>query len=220
MTRVHGGRLLATLAAFVLIGWGVGALCTSALGTADLDAVRDVAASRTASATVAAHVFSWIGSGFVVFPLAAVFGVSMYWRGRRAAAIAVALSTLGGLAIVNADKLLVGRPRPPLRHLDKVTGYSFPSAHAAHTAALCAVLLIVGGATRRGARAAVAVAASCVLVACVAFSRVYLGVHYPSDVVAGVVVGAAWSLAASRLSHGDRQPVAEEGRPGRPGGAI
>lgn len=46
-----------------------------------------------------------------------------------------------------------------------------------------------------------ALVAGSMLVACVAFSRVYLGVHYPSDVVAGAVLGASWSALASRLGH-------------------
>ena len=73
-----------------------------------------------------------------------------------------------------------------------MTGHSFPSGHTGQTAALCAVLVIEGF-MLRGARP--------LLVACVAFSGVYLGVHYPSDVVAGSVLGASWSAVASRQSH-------------------
>lgn len=194
--------LVALLIAFILVGWGVGALVTSALTTADLDAVRDVASERTPAATVLAHVFAWVGSGFVVFPVAIACCLTLYRQRRRAAALAVALSTVGAQLIIDLDKLLVGRRRPPLYHLDRVTGHSFPSGHTGQTAALCAVLVIEAF-VLRGPRPPqiAALVAGGLLVACVAFSRVYLGVHYPSDVMAGAVLGASWSAVASRLGH-------------------
>jgi membrane-associated phospholipid phosphatase len=169
---------------------------------ADLDAVGDVASNRTPAATVVAHVFSWIGSGFVVFPLAFACCLTFYRRRRRAAALAVVLSTLGAQLIIDLDKLLVGRRRPPVHRLDLVTGHSFPSGHTGQTAALGAVLVIEAF-VLRGPRPPqfAALVAGGLLVACGAFSRVYLVVHYPSDVVAGAVLGATWSAVASRLGH-------------------
>jgi membrane-associated phospholipid phosphatase len=198
----RAATLVALVIAFILVGWGVGALVTSALTSADLDAVRDVASDRTAAATVVAHLFSWIGSGFVVFPVALACCLTLYRRRRRAAALAVVLSTVGAEVIIDLDKLLVGRPRPPLHHLDRVTGHSFPSGHTGQAAALCAVLVIEGF-MLRGQRPPqfAALVLGGLLVACVAFSRVYLGVHYPSDVVAGAVLGASWSALAIRLGH-------------------
>lgn len=205
MTRARSSRaatLVGFLIAFILVGWGVGALVTAALTPADLDSVRDVASERTPAATVVAHVFSWVGSGFVVFPVALACCLILYRQRRRAAALAVALSTVGAQLIIDLDKLLVGRRRPPLHHLDRVTGHSFPSGHTGQTAALCAVLVIEAF-VLRGPRPPqfAALVAGGLLVACVAFSRVYLGVHYPSDVVAGALLGATWSAVASRLGH-------------------
>ncbi len=205
MTQTTGWRsamLVTLVVVFILLGWGIGALVTSSLTPADLDAVRDVASDRTAAATVLAHIFSWIGSGFVVFPVALACCVTWYRRRQWASALAVAISTVGAQVIIDLDKLLVGRHRPPLQHLDRVTGHSFPSGHTAQTAALCAVVVIEVF-LRRGPRPSLfaALAAGGLLVACVAFSRVYLAVHYPSDVVAGAVLGVGWSAVASRLSH-------------------
>jgi len=201
--RARWALLLAgALAAFLLVGWGIGALVTSTLTASDLGAVRDVASDRTGAATVVAHVFSWIGSGYVVFPVALASCLLLYRQGRRDSALAVALSTVGAQIVIDLDKLLVARHRPPLQHLDRVTGHSFPSGHTGQTAALCTVLVIEVFA-REGSRRRlyVAIAASALLVACVGFSRVYLGVHYPSDVVAGAVLGISWSLVASELAH-------------------
>jgi undecaprenyl-diphosphatase len=210
--------VVGALAVFLLVGWGIGALVTSTLTASDFDVVRDVASDRTAVATIVAHVFSWIGSGFVVFPAAVVCCVLLYRQGRRASALAVALSTVGVQIIIDLDKLLVGRHRPPVHHLDRVTGHSFPSGHTGQTAALCTVLVIELFA-RQGPRKRLyaAVAASAVLIACVGFSRVYLGVHYPSDVIAGAIFGICWSVVASRLalmwSPDDQRSEIPPGRP-------
>jgi undecaprenyl-diphosphatase len=154
-----------------------------------------VAADRTGFLTGFAHVLSTIGSGYVVFALAAIACVFLYRRRRGAAALAVAVSTAGAVVISNVDKLLVGRPRPPVHHLEHVTSASFPSGHATQSTAFYGTLLVVvlwssGSARLRATLAAVATAS---LVLAIAFSRVYLGVHYPSDVVAGMLLGGSWS---------------------------
>jgi membrane-associated phospholipid phosphatase len=209
-------RGVAVLVAFVLLGWGAGNLCTSVLAAPDLDAVRDIASSRAAPETLAAHVFSRIGSAWVVVPVALLVGVSMDRRGRRDAALAVALGTPGALVIADLDKLLVGRPRPPVHHLEPVAGSSFPSGHATQTAALVAALLLQRLAGP-GPRALVLATAASLLVACVALSRVYLGVHYPSDVAAGVTLGVAWSVVAGRLVYRARQALPAAGTGDWPG---
>lgn len=198
----RAATLVAVLSAFILVGWGVGALVSSALTPAHLDTVRDVASDRRPAATVVAHVFSSIGSGFVVFPVALACCLTFSRQRRRAAALAVVLSTVGAQLIIDLDELLVGRRRPPLRHLDPVTGHSFPSGHTGQTAALCA-LLVIEGFVLGGARPPqfAALVAGGLLLACVAFTHVYLGVHYPSDVLAGAVLGLTWSAVTSRLGH-------------------
>jgi undecaprenyl-diphosphatase len=186
----------------MLIGWGLGALCTSVLGPADLDAVRDLAADRTDAVTVMAHALSWLGSGYTVYPVALVFCVTMYRRARRAQAVAVGIATVGAVSIYAVDKLLVGRHRPPVPHLEAVHGWSFPSGHATQSTAFTVALLIVLlGRHPRREIAIAAVTAGCLLVAGVSFSRVYLGVHYPSDVAAGILLGASWSAVISWLTY-------------------
>ncbi|SRR6266700_1272582 len=81
------------------------------------------------------------------------------------------------------------------RILVQVTGYSYPSGHSLSAAALYLTMAIIAGShLRTTASKAVLVAGSCVLVATVGVSRVYLGVHYPSDVVSGISLGTAWAL--------------------------
>ncbi len=104
----------------------------------------------------------------------------------------------GGVLINEILKLAFHRPRPHFAHpLVTLTSYSFPSGHtnaAVLFYGLMAVILTSAGRTRRCRAPAVAAAALVVLL--VAFSRVYLGAHYLSDVLAAMAEGVAW-LAAS-----------------------
>lgn len=189
--------LVAALTVLVLAGWGIGELVRS-LDAADLEAVRDVAAQRTPAETTVAHVLSRLGSSLVIGPLAVVCCAALYRLAGPARALYLAVSTAGAVVIFNVDKLLTGRPRPPVAHLEAATHSSFPSGHATTSAAFYLALVIVvasiGGARLR---VAVTAAAAVLLVIGIAASRVYLGVHYPTDVAAGLVLGTAWTLATA-----------------------
>jgi undecaprenyl-diphosphatase len=186
------------MAVFLVVGWGVGELWLSIVGSADLDAVRDVAGQRSRAFTDATRVVTWAGSAYVLVPLALICCVALGRAGLRREAVAVALSLSGAMLLSNWVKLLVARPRPPVAHLQTAAGASFPSGHATQASSLCFSLVLVLpalGAQRRVTGAAAALAL--VVVVAVAASRVYLGVHYPGDVVAGVLLGAGWAVFVS-----------------------
>jgi undecaprenyl-diphosphatase len=190
--------LVAVLAGLILAGWGAGELIGS-LHTADLTAVRDVAGDRTPAATAIAHVLSRLGSSLIIVPVALVCCAVLYRLAGPASALFLAVSTAGATVIFNLDKLLVGRPRPPVRHLEVVAHSSFPSGHATLSAAFYLALVIAfASLSRSRARAAAGLAVAVVLVAGISASRVYLGVHYPSDVAAGVLLATAWTAAVAR----------------------
>jgi undecaprenyl-diphosphatase len=191
------GLLIAWIV-LVLVGWGLGELSSSAAQASDVDAVRDVAQGRSPLLTTLAHTLSFVGSGYVIVPLTVVVCVSFYHRGRRVDAYAVTLSALLAMALSSVTKIIVDRSRPPVHHLEVATSASFPSGHATQSAAFYVALLLAlrAGKSRR-VRTAAAIAAG-VLIAAIATSRVYLGVHYPTDVVAGVLLGGAWSVITRR----------------------
>ena len=130
---------------------------------------------------------TFLASGY---PLAA--------RRERTAAFLCASVALG-MVLNGTLKDLFARPRPELvAHLVQVQTTSFPSGHAMNSAI---VYLTLGGllarSERRRAVRIFLLAAAIMLTMIVGFSRVYLGVHWPSDVAAGWCVGAAWALACS-----------------------
>jgi undecaprenyl-diphosphatase len=116
--------------------------------------------------------------------------------GKRAAALFVLVSVAGGVALSSALKLGFDRPRPDLvAHLVEVQTLSFPSGHAMVSAVtyltLGALLAQVQG--RKRLKAYI-LGLAVVLTGLIGISRVYLGVHWPTDVVAGWFAGTAWAI--------------------------
>ncbi|TMJ20137.1 MAG: phosphatase PAP2 family protein [Alphaproteobacteria bacterium] len=144
--------------------------------------------------------------------MSAVIGFLLISR-RHRTALFVLLATGGGTTAAKLLKLLYDRPRPGLvPHLVDVSTASFPSGHSADSAIvyLTIAALLARTVPQRALRLYILGAAG-LLVLLIGVSRVYLGVHWPSDVVAGWAFGAAWalgcSLAYSRLWA--RQGLAE-----------
>lgn len=192
-------RLAVGLLFFVLIGWGVGALWVSIVGSGELGLVQDVARQRSAELTALAKVVTWAGSAYLLIPLALLCCVALVRAGLRREAAAVALSLGGAMLISDIVKLLVSRARPPVEHLQAVAGSSFPSGHATQASAFwVSLLLAVRSARPAPLLTRVLTAAVVVIVATVALSRIYLGVHYLGDVIAGVALGTGWAVYVAR----------------------
>lgn len=133
-----------------------------------------------------------LGNTPVQFALTIGFALVFWLKKWRAEAYYLLTSaSLAGLAIVGL-KAIYQRPRPDLQHLVEATGYSFPSGHALGAMAIFGVLYLIGGqrfAKRKLGYLLRLLVAS--LIGLVALSRVYLGVHYPTDILAGLLVGYA-----------------------------
>lgn len=125
----------------------------------------------------------------------AVVGFLLIAR-KRGAAVLVAVSVGGGTLLGTLLKLLFGRARPDLvPHAVEVYSASFPSGHAMLSAVTYLTLgaLLMRVQARPGERLYI-LAVAIALTLLVGASRVYLGVHWPSDVLAGWCVGAAWAI--------------------------
>ena len=120
---------------------------------------------------------------------------------RRAAAVFVSAAVIGGALLSSALKSLFFRARPDVvPHLVHVSSASFPSGHAMNSAVVYLTLATLLARTEPNERVRVyllAVAISLALL--VGVSRVYLGVHWPSDVIAGWCVGAIWAVVCSLI---------------------
>lgn len=175
--------------------------------------VRDFAcAHRADGVTAAAKALHYIGKYYFI----TLYGLVLAWvawrRGERRVAAGATATPLGLALLLEAIKLLIGRPRPDaaLRLLEE-SGDSFPSGHAAGTLAVCLLALALARRyLRPGAgRYALALLLGALPVAMGA-SRIYLGVHYLSDVVGGWLLGAAWFCACWAWVRADDVPLWEK----------
>ena len=126
-----------------------------------------------------------------------VIAAGLLVRERAWVDLTLLVAALAGAAILNPlAKQAIARPRPAYHdpHL-VLTTYSYPSGHAMGTTAVYGALAFIAARRlRAGPRATVAVVAAAGIVVLIATSRVYLGAHYLSDVVGGVLLGSAWLL--------------------------
>lgn len=162
----------------------------------DVAVLRALAAHRTALWTELFRAATFLGSWPFVSGATLCACVAALIARRRYAALTLALSMLGILPGVVLLKLLYARPRPDVvAHLDVVDSASFPSGHAMAASIFFGTLAILAARDLpRDAHRALIAWCALGLIGLVALSRVYLGVHYPSDVLGGVLVGTTWSL--------------------------
>ncbi len=142
--------------------------------------------------------------GWAVLTIVVIFaaGYLVAVRQYATAAFVVAAST-GGALFGGLLKALFDRARPDIvTHLVEVNSASFPSGHAMHSAIIYLTLgaLLAGAQKGRGVKIYL-IATAILLTLAIGFSRVYLGVHWPSDVIAGWSIGAAWAIACSLLAY-------------------
>lgn len=154
---------------------------------------------RTDGLTAVARVSATLGSTKVLGPLVAVVAIALIVRGRPFLAAVLIVAWAGSIGLYDLTKAVVARPRPPASiALTTAQNTSFPSGHATQSLAIWAMLAAICAALWPRSRAPIAIAATC-LVAAIGWSRVYLGVHWATDVVCGWAIAAAWIAGGSRL---------------------
>lgn len=191
--------MIALVALLVALATAAALRNGQALLTWDEPIQKGVEASRTSAMNDVFLTISRLGSTAVVLGLGVLAAVGT-WRRCRAVATAVLIATFARPALEFIVKVLVGRDRPDLDRLVAGNGPSFPSGHVVAAVALWGLLpLIVSLYTRRRAIWWASVAISAALIAGIAASRVYLGVHWFSDVTAGLVVGTFFLLGVDKV---------------------
>ena len=195
--------ILATaLGALAAAGWLFGGLTQDVVdhdgvAVADPHLLADVVTRRSALLTPVARIVTGLGATPVVYTLIAITGGLVWWRTRRWQPLALALVVLAaGQAVRLAVDNAVGRPRPAdVLHLAKAGGYAFPSGHTTTATIGYGLLAVLLTLLLPAARTMLVTGAAVVAVA-VGLSGVYLGVHWPTDVLAGWGLGVAWLALA------------------------
>ena len=207
MTRIDGRRgtvillgVFALLATAVALGWtaGIDRATTSAAITNRTPFLSEVAVNITA-----------LGSAPVVTLIAAL--AAAYGLVVRRPRVALGLLCTPLAFVVNEGmKLLLRQARPMEAIIALPPSYGFPSGHSVAASALFLTLALVAAAQspHAGVRRLL-VGAGLGIALLVAWSRVYLGVHYLTDVGGGLLLGTAGAVAASRLATGSEERDAE-----------
>ena len=153
--------------------------------------------------TTVMDVITQLGSTAVLVPVLLVVGLAAHRRRRTWAPMAFLAVTWGGATLTSTViKLLVARPRPTSGALVRALGYGFPSGHSTAAAAGWFAVAAVLGWLARSLTVQVSVLATALLVAVlVGVSRVYLGVHAPTDILAGWAVGGLWVTGVLTVTH-------------------
>jgi undecaprenyl-diphosphatase len=127
----------------------------------------------------------------------------MLLQGQLAVTLLTIVATSGGVILSLTLKQIIGRVRPTVvPHLQEVTTPSFPSGHAMLSAVVYLTLgILVMQIVKDRATKLYCLACACLLTFIVGTSRIYLGVHYPTDVLAGWMVGIGWAIACSLVAH-------------------
>lgn len=169
-----------------------------------------------------------LGTGTVVMMVVAVSGMFLWLTEHRYSAALLFLATMGSILLNNLLKLGFGRPRPQIvEWATNAVSLSFPSGHAMSSAVVYGtVAYLAARLQKKRSHRVVTMACAALLILLIAASRLYLGVHYPSDVIAGIIIGIAWAsfcmatLEALQLYARNRAPNVVKHELPAPGGAL
>ena len=133
---------------------------------------------------------TWFGSCYLLLPLAACISFLLTWVGRSSQAMLLSLSLIITIVSVHAAKLMFRRPRPAITELlvPMPPDWSFPSAHTAQATAFFLSLSLIAVRLLPPFWASLVALLSLLTIGIVSYSRVYLQVHFISDVLAGMVL--------------------------------
>jgi membrane-associated phospholipid phosphatase len=151
-------------------------------------------------------VITMLGSAPVVITAVVIAAATMFYLGKRRNAVFLIFAAGGTAVIDTVFKLLFQRQRPDLwQHLVVENGYSFPSGHAMISSTLALAVILMARQTKYRWYAVIAGSVYALLVG---LSRLYLGVHFPSDVLAGWCVSILWIVTLYRvMSHYGRPQI-------------
>lgn len=166
------------------------------LATIDRAILKFVANFRTPAITAMAVDLTSLGSTVVlaIFSLASAL---LFWMKRdRLGGLQFLIGSMGAGLFAAGLKTLFERERPEIvPHLIEVHGFSYPSGHSLSASAIYLTTVLVACRDFRTFRErTILFLMSGSLISVIGFSRIYLGVHYPSDVLAGISFGAAWAF--------------------------
>jgi undecaprenyl-diphosphatase len=143
------------------------------------------------------HLVSWLGKPVILWVVTGAAVIYTWRNGAHKLTLFLVTTTLGGGLVSTAVKLAVDRPRPEVDHpLTDALGKSFPSGHAFSSTVVYGAVLLTFLPVLSPRLRHLAVALTTALVLSIGLSRLLLGVHFLTDVLAGYILGVAWLVGS------------------------
>jgi undecaprenyl-diphosphatase len=194
-----GKASLALFTGFVLLGACLVVFGSIAEGLRDnevfnLDpiATSSLHALATPGLDAVMYVLTALGSSPVLVPAVVIASVLLIRAGRAGGALFLVVTSLGSVLLNAVLKLFFERPRPIVPWAVAPTDFSFPSGHTMNAAVVYGALAVVIWSVAGRRAGSIAVALAIALAAAVGTSRIYLGYHYFTDVVGGLLAAVSW----------------------------
>jgi len=136
-----------------------------------------------------------LGTGTVVGMIVLIAGMFLWLNHHRHSAVLLIVATLGGMVLDNLLKIGFNRPRPQVFEWGThAVSSSFPSGHAMSSVIVYGTVAYLAARLQRNVHARILTfVLAAIIIVMISISRVYLGVHYPSDILAGLLIGIAWA---------------------------
>jgi undecaprenyl-diphosphatase len=203
----HVSNAYTVFGIFLLSGALVAVLCTWAFSeiaeqvragatqTFDVAVMSWIGAHRSPGLQTAMLEITALGTGTVVTMIVLIAAMFMWLNRHRHSAILLIVATLGGMVLDNLLKIGFNRPRPQVFEWGTyAVSSSFPSGHAMSSVIVYGTVAYLAARLQQNVASRILTMSTALLIiVAICSSRLYLGVHYPSDVVAGVVIGLAWA---------------------------
>ena len=174
------------------------AMSNGSIDPFDTTVIAFVQGLETPWLTTVLTFFTWLGSGYVVVPMALILAAILYYGLRASPQAWLLLIVIAGTPLFNTLlKHYFKRERPEIHRILDTHGFSFPSGHAMISFSLYAIIAFIAwGFIKTAAGRVMLLLFTAFMILAISISRIYLGVHYPSDIVGGFTVSALWLTIA------------------------
>jgi undecaprenyl-diphosphatase len=195
-------RLLSVLLLLIVFGVTFGSIASSIgnqpMGPFDTPIIEVVQGWETSGLTAVMKIFTWVGTGYGVTPIAMLMFTFLYFGLRHRQQAWLLIGTVAGSIILNSVlKHVFKRERPEIYRIANASGFSFPSGHAMMALTLYGIIaFIFWHHVKRTGNRILLVLFAAFMILMIGTSRIYLGVHYPSDIVGGYAASGFWVIIA------------------------
>jgi membrane-associated phospholipid phosphatase len=199
----HMLRIVEILVLILLVGLTGAVMTAESLHVADLWLLEYIYALRSPIPFIFFSEITALGSATVIALVSLALGLALSIAGRMRMALGLLVAVFGSISTETLMKIIIERTRPEGFSDLLPTSYSFPSGHATASMALYGFIIYLLFMLFPKYRVLTGVLGGAVI-ALVGLSRLYLGVHYPSDVVGGYLLAFLWILIGARIVHWPR----------------